>query len=80
MFKVVSAQKSVTINAQSYWNDSMGIITPPGYRVFSYIIAGQGNRIATWDAATNQLIMYNQGGSTYSATIILYVNFVKENF
>lgn len=80
VFKVVSAQRSVSIDAQSYWNGSMGITAPSGYRVFSYIITGQGNRMATWDAATNQLIMYNQGGSTYSATITLYVNFVKENF
>lgn len=80
VFKIVSAQRSVSIDAQSYWNGSMGITTPSGYRVLSYIITGQGNRMATWDAATNQLIMYNQGGGTYSATITLYVNFVKENF
>ena len=80
VFKVVSAQRTVALEPQSYWNDNMGITIPSGYRILSYIIVGQGNRIATWDASTNQLIMYNQGGSTYSATITLYVNFVKESF
>ena len=80
VFKVVSAQRAVILEPQSYWNDNMSITIPSGYRILSYIIVGQGNRIATWDAATGQLIIYNQGSDTYSITITLYVNFVKESF
>lgn len=55
----------------------MNITVPDGYRILSYAVAGLGNRMYSWDISTSTLAIYNQGGSTYSITFTLYVNFVR---